>query len=55
LDSADLLPGDFIRWCKQIIDLLEQISRAATGSLSAGAKDAIDKVSRGIVAYSYYA
>jgi ATP-dependent RNA helicase HelY len=55
LDSADLLPGDFIRWCKQIIDLLEQISRAATGSLSAGAKDAIDKVRRGIVAYSYYA
>jgi ATP-dependent RNA helicase HelY len=55
LDSADLLPGDFIRWSKQIIDLLEQISRAASGALSANAKDAIDKVRRGIVAYSYYA
>jgi ATP-dependent RNA helicase HelY len=55
LDSADLLPGDFIRWCKQIIDLLEQISRAANGPLSINAKDAIDKVRRGIVAYSYYA
>ena len=55
LDSADLLPGDFIRWCKQIIDLLEQISRAGTGPLSLNAKDAIDKVRRGIVAYSYYA
>jgi ATP-dependent RNA helicase HelY len=55
LDSADLLPGDFIRWCKQIIDLLEQISRAGTGAISANAKDAIDKVRRGIVAYSYYA
>lgn len=55
LDSADLLPGDFIRWCKQIIDLLEQLSRASSGALSANAKDAIDKVRRGIVAYSYYA
>jgi ATP-dependent RNA helicase HelY len=55
LDSADLLPGDFIRWCKQIIDLLEQVSRAGTGPLSSNAKDAIDKVRRGIVAYSYYA
>ena len=55
LESADLLPGDFIRWCKQIVDLLEQLSRAATGALSINAKDAIDKVRRGIVAYSYYA
>jgi ATP-dependent RNA helicase HelY len=55
LDSADLLPGDFIRWCKQIIDLLEQISRASSGALSMNAKDAIEKVRRGIVAYSYYA
>jgi ATP-dependent RNA helicase HelY len=55
LDSADLLPGDFIRWCKQIVDLLEQLSRAASGSLSVNAKEAIDKVRRGIVAYSYYA
>jgi ATP-dependent RNA helicase HelY len=55
LESADLLPGDFIRWCKQIVDLLEQLSRAASGSLSVNAKDAIDKVRRGIVAYSYYA
>jgi ATP-dependent RNA helicase HelY len=55
LESADLLPGDFIRWCKQIVDLLEQLSRAATGALSVNAKEAIDKVRRGIVAYSYYA
>jgi ATP-dependent RNA helicase HelY len=55
LDSADFLPGDFIRWCKQIIDLLEQISRASSGALSMNAKDAIEKVRRGIVAYSYYA
>lgn len=55
LDSADLLPGDFIRWCKQIIDLLEQLAKASEGPISSKARDAVDKVKRGIVAYSYYA
>lgn len=55
LDSADLLPGDFIRWCKQIIDLLEQLAKASQGSMAEKARDAVDKVKRGIVAYSYYA
>ncbi len=55
LESADLLPGDFIRWCKQIIDLLEQLGKASEGPISAKARDAVDLVKRGIVAYSYYA
>ena len=55
LESADLLPGDFIRWCKQIIDLLEQLAKATAGPISAKARDAVDLVKRGIVAYSYYA
>lgn len=55
LDSADLLPGDFIRWCKQIIDLLEQLAKASDGEMAGKARDAVDKVKRGIVAYSYYA
>ena len=55
LESADLLPGDFIRWCKQIIDLLEQLAKASEGPISAKARDAVDLVKRGIVAYSYYA
>ena len=55
LESADLLPGDFIRWSKQIIDLLEQLAKASEGAISSKAKDAIDLVKRGIVAYSYYA
>lgn len=55
LDLAGLLAGDFIRWCKQIIDLLDQLVQVADGDLSANAKDAIDKVKRGIVAYSFYA
>ena len=55
LESADLLPGDFIRWCKQIIDLLEQLAKASEGEISQRARDAVDLVKRGIVAYSYYA
>lgn len=55
LESADLLPGDFIRWCKQIIDLLEQIAKASDGPISSKARDAVEQVKRGIVAYSYYA
>ena len=55
LDLAGLLAGDFIRWCKQIIDILDQLVQVADGDLSKNAKDAIDKVKRGIVAYSFYA
>jgi ATP-dependent RNA helicase HelY len=54
LQQADLLPGDFIRWTKQIIDMLDQISQVAEPAIAATAKQAVDKVKRGIVAYSYY-
>jgi ATP-dependent RNA helicase HelY len=54
LFDSDLLVGDFIRLSKQIIDLLEQLSRAANDRLSTTANEAIDRMKRGIVAYSYY-
>jgi ATP-dependent RNA helicase HelY len=54
LFEGDLLVGDFIRLSKQIIDLLEQLSRAAIGPLAATANNAIERMKRGIVAYSYY-
>jgi ATP-dependent RNA helicase HelY len=54
LYEADLLVGDFIRLCKQIVDLLEQLSRAADEPLKSTANAAIDRMKRGIVAYSYY-
>jgi ATP-dependent RNA helicase HelY len=50
-----MLAGDFIRWCKQTIDLLEQISKVNPDELSATAQSSIDQIRRGIVAYSYYA
>ncbi|GAA0622659.1 DEAD/DEAH box helicase [Sporichthya brevicatena] len=52
LRDADLTAGDFVRWCKQVIDLLGQIANAADPELRATADAAIDSVRRGVVAYS---
>ncbi len=55
LAGTDMLPGDFIRQTKMIIDLLDQIAQTKSGSVSETARTAVDKVKRGIVAYSYFA
>lgn len=52
LRDADLAAGDFVRWMKQAIDLLDQISIVAEGALGRKARQAIDGIRRGIVAYS---
>jgi len=52
LRDADLAAGDFVRWMKQAIDLLDQISIVADGPLGRTARSAIDGIRRGIVAYS---
>lgn len=52
LERADLAAGDFVRWCKQAIDLLDQISQVETGKLARAAREAGDLLRRGIVAYS---
>jgi ATP-dependent RNA helicase HelY len=53
LDEADMAAGDFVRWAKQTIDLLDQLSIVAEdGNLGRTARKALDAVRRGIVAYS---
>ena len=54
LSSTDLTAGDFVRWTRQVIDLLGQIAQAVTpGSpLRSVAHDAADRLNRGVVAYS---
>jgi ATP-dependent RNA helicase HelY len=52
LMEADLAAGDFVRWAKQTIDLLDQLSLVAEPSLAATARKALESVRRGIVAYS---
>ncbi len=59
LDASDVagtgtpLPaGDFVRWCRQVLDLLDQVRNAAAAdtALRATAKRAIDDIRRGVVA-----
>ena len=54
LKLSGLLAGDFIRWSKQVIDLLDQLAQGADAELAETAYNAMDLVKRGIVAYSYY-
>jgi ATP-dependent RNA helicase HelY len=49
--GTPLPAGDFVRWCRQVIDLLDQIQKAATDKgLRDAAKRAIDDIRRGVVA-----
>jgi ATP-dependent RNA helicase HelY len=58
LDASDatgsgtpLSAGDFVRWCRQVLDLLDQVRNAAPeAALRAAAKRAIDDIRRGVVA-----
>ncbi|WP_245594570.1 DEAD/DEAH box helicase [Actinospica robiniae] len=56
LDEVGLPAGDFVRWCKQLIDLLGQIADAAAGDQASGvresARSAVGLIRRGVVAYT---
>ncbi len=48
--GADLSAGDFVRWCRQVIDLLDQIGSTPAGPTARTAKDAVRALRRGVVA-----
>jgi ATP-dependent RNA helicase HelY len=52
LKEADMAAGDFVRWTKQTIDLLDQLSVVADGDVGRTARRSLDAIRRGIVAYS---
>ncbi|TAL44882.1 MAG: DEAD/DEAH box helicase [Salinibacterium sp.] len=52
LREADLAAGDFVRWTKQTIDLLDQLSLVADADVGRTARRGLDAIRRGIVAYS---
>ncbi len=59
LHDLDLAAGDFVRWCKQLADLLGQIADAAGAhggpegiALARTARAAVDAVKRGVVSFS---
>ena len=57
-DDPDMTAGDFVRWCKQLIDLLGQIALVSEDLSPQGAelrrttRKAVDAVRRGVVAYT---
>ncbi|MDT7737293.1 MAG: ATP-dependent helicase HelY [Mycobacterium sp.] len=49
--GSPLSPGDFVRWCRQVLDLLDQVRNAAPQpKMRVTAKRAIDAIRRGVVA-----
>ncbi|WP_298457672.1 RNA helicase [uncultured Cellulomonas sp.] len=53
LKGTDLAAGDFVRWCKQVIDLLDQLSQAAPSPrVAEAARRGVTALRRGVVAYS---
>lgn len=52
LRECNLAGGDFVRWTKQVIDGLDQISKVSSGELGDTARHAITLIRRGIVADS---
>jgi ATP-dependent RNA helicase HelY len=54
LSEAELPAGDFVRWTKQLVDLLGQVADAApeASRVRATAPAAVEALRRGVVAYS---
>lgn len=54
LEETSLAAGDFVRWTKQCIDVLDQLSKVPhlPAKLSASCQEAVELIGRGVVAYS---
>jgi ATP-dependent RNA helicase HelY len=52
--EAEIPAGDFVRWARQVIDLLGQIAQAAGASspMQSAARSAMDALNRGVLAYT---
>ncbi|HCG45781.1 DEAD/DEAH box helicase [Corynebacterium flavescens] len=49
--GAELTPGDFVRWCRQVVDLLQQVAKTGyEPDIRSNARRAIDAIQRGVVA-----
>ena len=51
-NGAELSAGDFVRWCRQVLDLLDQIAAwpAAASGVGRAAAEAVTAIRRGVVA-----
>jgi ATP-dependent RNA helicase HelY len=50
--ETEMAPGDFVRTCKQLLDLLRQIEAVAEAPVSNVAHQAVEAINRGVVAYT---
>ena len=51
--GAELTPGDFVRWCRQVIDVLEQVKQTGySDEIRDHSAEAINAIRRGVVALS---
>jgi ATP-dependent RNA helicase HelY len=48
--GTELSGGDFVRWARQLVDLLDQLAKVAGEPLAGVARKAVDRVRRGVVA-----
>lgn len=48
--GSELTPGDFVRWCRQVVDLLRQIEKGSPSEdLRRAARKAVGAIQRGVV------
>ncbi|QWW18685.1 DEAD/DEAH box helicase [Schaalia sp. 19OD2882] len=52
LDECELQGGDFVRWMRQVMDLLDQLRRVGDPVLAARTRQARDLLARGVVSWS---
>jgi ATP-dependent RNA helicase HelY len=48
--GTELSGGDFVRWARQLIDLLDQIAKVAEEPVASAARSAVGRLRRGVVA-----
>ncbi|WP_104523870.1 DEAD/DEAH box helicase [Blastococcus atacamensis] len=48
--GTELSGGDFVRWTRQLIDLLDQLAKVADDAVARTARAAVERIRRGVVA-----
>jgi ATP-dependent RNA helicase HelY len=48
--GTELSGGDFVRWARQLVDLLDQLAKVADEPVAGAARAAVGRVRRGVVA-----
>ncbi len=47
--GTDISAGDFVRWCRQVVDLLDQLAAVAPPDVAVVARSAVGSLRRGVV------